>query len=166
MSQIKDCRLSICPFISAAHSFVRNLNIFLFVKFHTSFKLTIHNKTSCFVKKKSDVKSVLLICHCLVIRSCLTLCDPWDWVPLSIGFLRQEYWSGLPFPFPGDLPDPQGANLRLLHWQTAYLLLSHHGSPTVKLLLFFCYFDNKIFLSSMNLFTLFLIFLKSILIEV
>ena len=26
--------------------------------------------------------------------------------PLSIGFTRQEYWSGLPFPSPGDLPDP------------------------------------------------------------
>ena len=26
--------------------------------------------------------------------------------PLSIGFSRQEYWSGLPFPYPGDLPNP------------------------------------------------------------
>jgi len=26
--------------------------------------------------------------------------------PLSIGFPRQEYWSGLPFPSPGDYPDP------------------------------------------------------------
>ena len=26
--------------------------------------------------------------------------------PLSMGFSRQEYWSGLPFPFPGNLPDP------------------------------------------------------------
>ena len=26
--------------------------------------------------------------------------------PLSKGFFRQEYWSGLPFPPPGDLPDP------------------------------------------------------------
>ena len=26
--------------------------------------------------------------------------------PLSMGFPRQEYWSGLPFPFPGDLPNP------------------------------------------------------------
>ena len=26
--------------------------------------------------------------------------------PLSMGFSRQEYWSGLPFPPPGDLPDP------------------------------------------------------------
>ena len=25
--------------------------------------------------------------------------------PLSMGFLRQEYWSGLPFPFPGDAPN-------------------------------------------------------------
>ena len=27
--------------------------------------------------------------------------------PLSMGFLRQEYWSGLPFPLPGGLPDPK-----------------------------------------------------------
>ena len=26
--------------------------------------------------------------------------------PLSMGFSRQEYWSGFPFPPPGDLPDP------------------------------------------------------------
>ena len=26
--------------------------------------------------------------------------------PLSVEFSRQEYWSGLPFPIPGDLPDP------------------------------------------------------------
>ena len=26
--------------------------------------------------------------------------------PPSVGFSRQEYWSGLPFPSPGDLPDP------------------------------------------------------------
>ena len=28
-------------------------------------------------------------------------------VPLSMGFSRQDYWSGLPFPSPGDLPDPR-----------------------------------------------------------
>ena len=46
---------------------------------------------------------------CSVARSCLTLCDPWtvaQLAPLSMGFSRQEYWSGLPFPSPGDLPDP------------------------------------------------------------
>ena len=34
--------------------------------------------------------------------------------PLSMGFPRQKYWSGLLFPFPGDLPH-QGFNLHLLH---------------------------------------------------
>ena len=46
---------------------------------------------------------------CWVAKSCLTLCDPMDLahqVPLSVGFSRQEYWSGLPFPSPGDLPHP------------------------------------------------------------
>ena len=36
-------------------------------------------------------------------------CGPMDCGPpgpLSMGFSRQEYWSGLPFPTPGDLPDP------------------------------------------------------------
>ena len=45
----------------------------------------------------------------LVAKSCLTLATPWTvarQAPLSMGFSRQEYWSGLPFPSPGDLPDP------------------------------------------------------------
>ena len=48
-------------------------------------------------------------CCCSVTQSCLTLCDP---VGCSLpsasvhGILRQEYWCGLPFPSPGDLPDP------------------------------------------------------------
>ena len=36
-------------------------------------------------------------------------CNPWTvahQAPLSMGFSRQEYWSGLPFPSPGDPPDP------------------------------------------------------------
>ena len=34
-------------------------------------------------------------------------CDPMDSsLPESMGFSRQEYWSGLPFPSPGDLPNP------------------------------------------------------------
>ena len=44
-----------------------------------------------------------------VTKLCLTLVTPWTvacQAPQSIGFSRQEYWSGLPFPSPGDLPDP------------------------------------------------------------
>ena len=44
-----------------------------------------------------------------VTQSYPTLCDPMDCSPpdsTCMGFSRQEYWSGLPFPSPGDLPDP------------------------------------------------------------
>ena len=45
----------------------------------------------------------------LVAKSCPTLSSPWTvacWAPLSMEFSWQEYWSGLPFPSPGDLPNP------------------------------------------------------------
>ena len=46
---------------------------------------------------------------CSVAQSCPTLVTPWTvacQAPLSMGFSRQEYWSGLPFSPPGDLPKP------------------------------------------------------------
>ena len=42
-------------------------------------------------------------------QSCPSLATPWTGAcqaPLSMGFFRQEYWSGLPFPSPGDISDP------------------------------------------------------------
>ena len=45
----------------------------------------------------------------LVAKSCLTLAIPWTvthQAPLSMGFSRQEYWSGLPFPSPEGFPNP------------------------------------------------------------
>ena len=54
-----------------------------------------------------------------------TLFDPWTVAhkPLSMGFLRQGYWRGLPFPPPGDLPDPgiEPKTLSLLHCQAGSL---------------------------------------------
>ena len=50
-----------------------------------------------------------LLLHAKSLQSCLTLCDPMDCGPpgsLSIGYSRQEYWSGLLCPPPGYLPDP------------------------------------------------------------
>jgi len=49
-------------------------------------------------------------------------------VSLSMGFPRQEYWSGLPFPSPGDLPDP-GNELMSLALKVDSLLQIHQGSP-------------------------------------
>ena len=48
--------------------------------------------------------------------------------PLPVGFPRQEQWSGLPFPSPGDLPNP-GIKPMSPAWQADSLLLSHLGRP-------------------------------------
>ena len=64
---------------------------------------------------------------CLGAKSCLdSLVNPRTvtcQAPLTMGFSRQEYWSGLPFPSLGDLSD-QGLKLRFLHWQMNSLLMS------------------------------------------
>ena len=73
----------------------------------------------CWIYKFTEFKTqekleINLFCGCcLVSKLCLTFfflppdvppvaCQ----APLSMGFPRQEYWSGLPFPTPGGLPDP------------------------------------------------------------
>ena len=62
---------------------------------------------------------------CSVAQSCPTfynLMTAAHQPPLSMEFSRQEYWSGLPFPSPGKLPN-SGSNLKLLcllHWQADF----------------------------------------------
>ena len=55
--------------------------------------------------------------------------------PLSMGFPRQEYWSGLPFTFPGDLPDPGGEPVSPASpaLTGGSLPWSHLGSPAWRL---------------------------------
>ena len=72
-------------------------------------------------------------------------CDPMDCslpAPLSMGFSRQEYWSGLPCPPPGDLPDPRIKPVSPI-LQADPLLLTYKGSPRYTLymciILFFIY---------------------------
>ena len=62
--------------------------------------------------KKSHLQGQC-VCVCVCVLSHFSgwqLCDPMDLArqaPLSMGFSRQEYWSGLPCPPPGDLPSPR-----------------------------------------------------------
>ena len=59
------------------------------------FKVGFKNNSVCMLAK--------------LLQSCPTLCNLWTIVckaPLSVGFSKQEYWSGLPCSPPGDLPDP------------------------------------------------------------
>ena len=62
--------------------------------------------------------------------------------PLSMGFPRQEYRSGLPFPPPGHLPNP-GKTQRLLclrHWQAGSLPLAPTGKPYWSIVKLKCHF--------------------------
>ena len=75
------------------------LTIWTFVRKVTSLLFnTLSRFVKCYYK-----------CKVRVAQLCLTLCDSMTracQTPLSMGFSSQEYWSGLPFPSPGDLPDP------------------------------------------------------------
>ena len=84
----------------------------------------------------------------LVAKSCLTLATPWTVVhkaPLSMGFSRQEYWSGFPFPTSGELPDPgikpDSPSLQADSWPT---------EPPGKI--FFLHFSSVQSLSHVRLF--------------
>ena len=62
---------------------------------------------------------------------CLTFCNPWTvahQAPLSLGFPRQEYWSGLPFPFPGVLPNP-GIKLKAPALASGFFTSEPAGKP-------------------------------------
>ena len=73
------------------------------------------------------------MCACVsVAQLCPTLFDPMDYMacqsPLFMGFPRQGYWSGYPFPSLGDLPDP-GMEPRFLALQADSLPSESAGKP-------------------------------------
>ena len=70
------------------------------------------------------------------VQSCLTLCHPMDYIThqalLSMGFSRHEYWSGLPFHRPTNLPkEDETHSLRsACTWEVGSLTLVPSGKPT------------------------------------
>ena len=70
-----------------------------------------------------------------VAQSCPTLCDLMDCSPARLlcswGFSRQEYWSGLPFPAPGDLPNPGIASRSPALWADS-LPSEPPGEPNIS----------------------------------
>ena len=103
----------------------------------------------------------LIMCACVLshIRLFVALWTVAHQAPLFMGFLRQEYWSGLPCPPPGDLPDP-GSKLasnascidrQIFHtsttWETQLIMRSSHFGRHVYLL-----FYNSTVISWSNVF--------------
>ena len=71
------------------------------------------------------------VCVCMLVSHVQLFATPWTvacQAPLSMEFTRQEYWSGLPFPSPGDLPDP-GIELGSPAFQADSLLSESPGKP-------------------------------------
>ena len=85
---------------------------------------------------------------CLIAQSCLTLgnltdCNPvlvqgFCQAPLSMGFSRQEYWSGLPFPPPEDLPNPEMKPVSPA-LQADSFPLSIEEAPRIRVAVSLCY---------------------------
>ena len=99
--------------------------LFFWLDIHVRYLFQVHNWENRIPFYKGLKVKVKLL-------SCVQLFGtPWTvayQVPPSMGFSRQEYWSGWPFPSPGDLPNP-GLNLGLPHRKQTLYCLSHQGSP-------------------------------------
>ena len=98
--------------------------------------------TSKFMHLATVHCACVCVCVCVCVHACSVAqrvadsLQPCGLSPARIlcswNFSRLEYWSGLPFPTPGNLPDPgiKPASLVFLHWQADSLPLNHPGSPT------------------------------------
>ena len=94
-------------------------------------KMLIMILATCRLKCDTTTNLLSAVLSCSVMSSSLQphglqpdrLLCPW-------GFSRQEYWSGLPRPLPGDLPN-SGISLGLPHCRQILCHLSHQGSPRV-----------------------------------
>ena len=85
----------------------------------------------------SQMRYLLYHCCCLVAQSCLdTFATSWTVAhqdPLSTDFPRQEYWSGLPFPSPGDLLDSGSEPMSLVSPAMAGGFFSTGKPPSILL---------------------------------
>ena len=90
----------------------------------------------CVVSTVQQSASVLYICMCCVLSCSVVSDSATSWTvdhqaPLSMGFPRQEYWSGLPFPSTGRIFPTQELNLGLLHCKQIHNQPSYEGIPYI-----------------------------------
>ena len=86
------------------------------------------------LEKKHSFDYKWVLANCLrCVRFGGTLWNIACQAPLSMGFSKQEYWTGLPCPPPGDLPNPgiKPHFLCLLHWQAGSLPLEPSGKSSL-----------------------------------
>ena len=119
------------------------------------FLWNMHNKIDHFYHflslntKFSDIKHIHIAVHICVVLSCFVLFNSailWTvahQAPLSMGFSKQEYWTGLPFPSSGDLPHPGTESTSPTSArQEDSLPLGHLGSPYCCTTIKTCFVSN------------------------
>ena len=109
-------------------------------------KLSIVNLQCLSLKCTAKWLSYTCVCaHANSLQSRLSLCDAMNYGHhslLSMGYSRQEYWSGLPCPPPGDLPDPGIACVSCIGRQVLYHW-HHLESPFVCIYICICTFSDS-----------------------
>ena len=107
ISTVLESKFSMCP---PAKNTIKKENDDIGLRVNKFGILYSNVFTSYLIKGSGNVLSNRYESESEVAQSCPTLCDPMDislhQAPPSMGFSRQEYWSGLLFPSPGNLPDP------------------------------------------------------------
>ena len=118
-----------------------------------------------FLKASIKISKIKCVCVCVcvsrsVVSSSLRSHGLLWQASLSMGFSRQEYWSGFPFPPPGNLPDPgnEPKSHYVSHWQLGSLPLAPPGKPpyfviNVTVDRSFLLWLNLLFITSATLFT-------------
>ena len=94
----------------------------------------IHHNYECLLEERNCLKtliSMIAVCSAESLSHVCLSVTPWTATypgPSGMGFFRQQYWIGLPFPFSGNLPD-LGIEPMSPALQVASCLLNHQGSP-------------------------------------
>ena len=105
--------LQLHPLACPSYTFISHSKIPIFLSVHSHFHCFMH----LFMLLTHLKNLVLLLHHPTDVHTCMLSCFSHVWLfailwtiacqaPLSMGFAKQEYWSGLPCPLPGDLLDP------------------------------------------------------------
>ena len=110
-------------------SLITALPFFLYHEHLEGKEHTYEDKILLFYQSPEDLACFLSLFSCVQLFATLwtIACQAF----LSMGFSRQEYWSELPFPSPGDFPDPEiePTSISAPALQAGSLLLGHWGSP-------------------------------------
>ena len=132
VSSVAQSCMTLCPYPSSLSLIVTSSEAF---SDPSILQVTISSILEMYSTILHSTYLYLILHHLFVVQSIIrsnSFVTPWTvahQAPLSMGFLRQEYWSGLPFPSPRDLPDP-GIELMSSALAVEFFISEPPGKPT------------------------------------